>query len=328
VLGNRVTRVGGHGIQILSSVGSLMVKDNIVDSARGGGIVMEENSRASELSIENNQLLRIGAGANQPGQRLAAVRAVNCRQVEVTSNSINGVGVAGVQFQARIGIEVVACESVSIRGNDVSGVGPAAQFLNMGAGILVQPPFDRLDIVDNSVRRTAVPSPAPDNSQWYAVRVGGFFQPGAGAFNPNLLFPFTANVGSRVALLGGLTAILVIAGREIAALRGNLFEAVGLVEAVSVTLAGACVVNDNRCLATHPVTAAGAAFPVVNAAAGAVIASANYVQHAPSNDINIAVRLATAGSFTVLGNVCVGGRIIVNNNQLPAPWAPLNAVSF
>src|SRR6185369_2359818 len=84
ILANRITRMGGNGIQLVSPVGSAIIKDNIIDSVGLSGIVMEESSRASELSIENNQLLRIAAGNNQAGQRIAAVRVVNCRQVEVT----------------------------------------------------------------------------------------------------------------------------------------------------------------------------------------------------------------------------------------------------
>ena len=333
ILANRITRMGGNGIQLVSPVGSAIIKDNIIDSVGLSGIVMEESSRASELSIENNQLLRIAAGNNQAGQRIAAVRVVNCRQVEVTSNGIDQVGVQGLQLQTRFGIEVVACQSVSIRGNDISNVGPAVQFLNLGAGILVQSPFDRLDISDNSVRRVLAAGQAADSSQWYAVRIGSLIpsvstNPAGGA-NPNLLFPFVTNVGNNtVAMLGSFVLAAVPLGREIASLRGNLFEAVGLVEAVSAQMAGVCQINDNRCLATHT-TAGAAAFPVVNVTAGTVIADANFVQHFPSNDAFVALRLATtAGPFTVLGNICIGGRIFVNNVVLAAPWQPLNAVTF
>jgi hypothetical protein len=333
ILANRITHLGGNGIQLTSSVGSAMIKDNIVDSVGLSGIVMEEASRASELSIENNQLLRIAAGNNQAGQRIAAVRVVNCRQVEVTSNGIDQVGVQGPQLQTRFGIEVVACQSVSLRGNDISNVGPPVQFLNLGAGILVQSPFDRLDISDNSVRRTLAAGQTADSSQWYAVRIGSLIasvstNPAGGA-NPNLLFPFVANLSNNtVAMLGSFVLVAVALGKEIASLRGNLFEAVGLVEAVSAQMAGVCQISDNRCLATHT-TAGAAALPVVNVTAGTAIADANFVQHIPSSDNFVALRLATtAGPVTVLGNICIGGRIFVNNAVLAAPWAPLNPVTF
>jgi hypothetical protein len=283
---------------------------------------MEEASGARELSIENNQLTRIAVGNNQVGERLAAIRVVQCRQVEVASNSIDNVAAVAVLNPARLGIEVVACGSVRICGNDVSNIGPPAQFVNLGAGIFVQAPFDRLDISDNSVRRTLVVSPVADPSQWYAIRIGSFFEKST---SNNLLFPFVTNVGaSNFVLLGTLAIIAVPLGKEIAAIRGNLLESYGLVEAVRVELSGACIMNDNRCLATHIKAAAGAV-PVVTATTGTVIASANYIEHNPANPANVALRLlSTAGPFSVVGNICKGGRIEANGNPLPAPWAPLN----
>ena len=64
VLGNRVTVMGGIGISILGVVKSAMIKNNFIDGARFGGIVMDEKSSAEVLSIENNQVRNIAALAN------------------------------------------------------------------------------------------------------------------------------------------------------------------------------------------------------------------------------------------------------------------------
>src|SRR5262249_17489029 len=58
ILGNRVTGVGGNGIEIRTPVASAMIKQNAIERA-GGGIVMTGQGAAQHLSVANNQLLQL-----------------------------------------------------------------------------------------------------------------------------------------------------------------------------------------------------------------------------------------------------------------------------
>lgn len=168
VIDNRLVRLQGDGIAIRTIVGSAMIKGNIVEAAIGGGIVMSDDSEASVLSIEGNQVLNAGI-TNQDDTPVAAIRIVRAQQADVTGNVVRSFGVQAVQSPSRIGIEIVAARSVRVSGNDLADIGPPGEFVQIGAGILVRPPFDRVDVGDNSVRRQQQPSTDPDPSAWYAV---------------------------------------------------------------------------------------------------------------------------------------------------------------
>ena len=58
--------------------------------------------------------------------------------------------------------------------------GPPGEFVQLGAGILIRPPFDRVDVGDNSVRRQQQPGGDPDASAWNAVVIAAPFRPPIG----------------------------------------------------------------------------------------------------------------------------------------------------
>src|SRR5262249_14307066 len=59
VLENRIFGLAGDGIAINGAIKSATIKNNIIQSVDGGGIVMDDKSRAKKLTIENNHLLEI-----------------------------------------------------------------------------------------------------------------------------------------------------------------------------------------------------------------------------------------------------------------------------
>ena len=179
LLDNRLVRLQGDGIAVRTIVGSAMIKGNIVEAALGGGIVMNDGSEAAVLSVENNQVLNAGI-LNQTGTALAGIRVVRAQQADVAGNVVRGFGVQAVQNPSRIGIEIVAARSVRVTGNDLSDIGPPGEFVQVGAGILIRPPFDRVDVGDNSVRRQQQPGGDPDASAWNAVVIAAPFRPPLG----------------------------------------------------------------------------------------------------------------------------------------------------
>jgi hypothetical protein len=323
VIGNRITAAGGDAISLRAPVESGMIKQNVIDGVRGGGIIMEEASQANQLSIENNQILRVGQ-SNDQQTALAAIRASRVRQLEVASNSIDQFALPSVQNPTHFGIEVVACNSVRISGNDLSNIGPPGAFLNQGAGILVQGPFDRVDVMDNSVRRSLTAPTAPNRSSWHAIRIAQPVTAPAAGVVTSVLFPFVVAVSGSFIAVGANRVVVLPPGKEIVAVRGNLLEAYGVAATVSVGVASSCVFSDNRCLLETPSTPT----PVADITSGAAIVNANFVRRLPASDNSPALLLGVGqGPFTMLGNI-FSGLVRVNNAPLDAPWSPLNVITF
>jgi hypothetical protein len=355
VIGNRISRLGRHGIAIRTQIGSAMIKQNFISETGLGGIVMEDEARAEVLSIENNHLLGVSR-ANDANTPLAAIRVSRAEQAEVASNTIQGFALFAVQNPSRVGIEVLASSSVRIAGNDLSDIGPAGDFVKLGAGIEVVAPFERIDIVDNSVRRNRTVPNDPESSSWNAVRIQSAVSTPAFTFNqqeiakaleePKGTNRVKAAAGAKAeattnpatgqtirAFSRGNVVVTPVAekflfltpnsffflplGDEITAVRGNLLETYGGAPAADVRVRRACVFSDNRCT----LRASNSSLSVVRVGTDALIFNANYTEgrglDAP------AVRLQ-ARTFTVLGNITGGGEIFVNNTLLADPWKPLN----
>jgi hypothetical protein len=276
---------------------------------------MEDGSDGGTIRIEGNQLLDVALAATGEAARAVGIRVLQTSQVDVGRNTVAGVGRAAVAAAARAGIEVSGCASVQIAGNDVTAVGPLAEFANEAAGIAVTAPFDRLDVVDNVVRRAASRPDSPGRSDWTALRVGASAEDVLRALAALVFFrrgDFDIVVGE-----GNLTVFP--RGREIAAVRGNLLDAFGSLPAVSVGVAGTCLLSDNRCLLTS-----GQGMPAAVVGAGALVANANSFE--TNGELPAALLEVPRGPVTVLGNVATSP-IFLNQNPLPPPWAPLNVIA-
>jgi hypothetical protein len=323
ILDNRISDIAGRGIVLRTRVQSAMIKQNVIKAVGGGGIVTEEKGSAGVLSIENNQLLDIGPKIRADDNTAVGILLRQVTQAEVASNTISGVGTEAAAGARLVGIGIVACASVRIVGNEIVDIGPAQEFMRESGGILIFPPFDRVDVADNVVRRSRqLPNDPDARSDWYALFIQGSKTAVQGR-------PINVSVklGENLEYVHLPTATMVIVkdrlftlphGQEIVAARGNLLEAHGANPAVSITIAGDCTFNDNRCQ-LFP----SSANSIVGINAVSFIASANYVRG--RNDIAMDLHAALK-KFTVLGNV-TDGRIFVNGGLLDDPWKPLN-VSF
>ncbi len=171
ILGNRMTDLGGAGIHIATRVTSAMIKQNVIKGAAMGGIIMSEQAKAVNLSVENNQLLDVAPQANDPEEPVVGIRLLQTDQAEVSSNTIFGLGRSAMQSPARVGIQV-AGRSVRVAGNEIADIGPRS-FVSYSAGVEVFTPFDRADVVDNVIRRSRKPPASADSSSWFALRIMG-----------------------------------------------------------------------------------------------------------------------------------------------------------
>ena len=121
ILGNRIIAMPGNGIHITGAiVRSAMIKNNFIQVIGGGGIVMEDNSSALQLTIENNQLLNIAPLVNDEKTPVFALRVVNTARAEILTNVISDVGVAATQNPGRAAIQLANLESGRINGNEIS----------------------------------------------------------------------------------------------------------------------------------------------------------------------------------------------------------------
>ena len=325
VVGNRVSRMSGAGIAIEGTIRSALIKMNVLQST-GAGIVMDEDAEAGDLAIDNNQLLDLAPNGEKITGEVVGIRIVSVERAMIVGNAISGLGLEAAQAEARAGIQAALCRSVRIAGNELVDVGPREGFLRGSVGIDVIGPFARVDVSDNAVRRSGGEAPQEDGSQWVAlaIRTGASKTESIGRIvmtrAADTTDPTTGRrtTGSVLAIFAGKVVLLPTLA-EAVGVRGNLLEGYGARSQARMLSTGPCTFSDNRCFHL-----AGARVPVVQLSAGAIIASANYLQGL--DDVSgLSLVVPDAGAFTVLGNI-VSGSVELNNAPLPAPWSALNVI--
>ena len=323
ILGNRILGLTGNGVHIVNcTIRSAMIKNNFIQALGGGGIVMDDTSRAVQLTVENNQLLNVAVLANDANTSAIGVRVVNSLRTDILTNQILGVGIASAKSLACIGVQLINVGSARVSGNELVNIGPVGDFDGDNVGIDSLGTFLRLDITDNNVRRNAVLPADPGTSSWFAVRVGSLEAGKFTAVSANLAY---FAVGDLIYAFIGFKLATLPRGKEIIGVQANLLEAYGVSPTVSVIANGAFTFSTNRCLLSANVSRANFSQTVAQARAGAVIANANYLEGPPKLS-SMVLQLPESGPFTVLGNI-TSGPIIINGNILGAPWAPLNVIA-
>ncbi|MGH9199074.1 MAG: hypothetical protein ACRD1T_25515, partial [Acidimicrobiia bacterium] len=321
--------LGGAGISISTHLRSAMIKQNIIDSVSRGGITMEAESSADDLTIENNQVRNVASTNPGTGETLTAIRILNTQNAAVAGNTIDGVAVQAIGDPSRAGIQVVASLSIRVDGNELVDIGPAetggpgvVQIGGTATGIDVVGPFDRVDLTDNAVRRSRARPDNPDPSSWFAVRIRQV----ANQFpSTDRLTLLPVDDTGNVLHVTATRLIILPRGREIAAIRGNLLESRGSTASLVSVGQGTCVFTDNRCVASFgPLADFSPADVCVALAVGRAIVSNNYVE-APLGTIPIRLNPPSdaLNFFTVLGNI-TSSAIRIGDDPLPDPWAGLN----
>lgn len=320
VLGNRIRGAQGHGIAIRTHVGNGMVKHNVVAETGSGGIVMEDDGSADTLVVENNQLIDIGQATNKEGLYAVASRFVAARQLDVVGNAVTGFAAAGRQANERTGVLAAGCGSVRVDGNRLSGIGPADSYLGFTSGVGLVAPWVSATVDGNVLRRRGADADKVNGATWFGVLARGLGMPDASIFTM-LGDLAVADIGDFAVVFTATNAI-----RYPAPARGDIVLQNNEVVAEAsdappmfVGMAAACQVADNRLRVPN-----GRGNPTFLRCARAIV-SGNDIRGIGDADV-LSVQLIGKGQAAVLGNLRTG-RILVNGNALPDPWAALNPIS-
>ena len=340
VVGNRITGVGGIGINISAQLGSAVIRENIIENAGAGGIVMTgyiidprtTPSSAQHLSVTGNQLLGLVPAVSNPlvaKSNLAIGILLQFVPVaEIEGNVVKNLGMDTQGNTSRVGIGVVACNSVRVSGNQIINIGPSTVTVGPSAGIsIVGPPFDRAEVTGNTVRRTDSGKQGDFTSLWRGIYIGPLTN-FASASN----FTLVSTAGNRFAIIAALSIFEVNQGAQMVLVRGNFLDAFGFGPAAEIEAAGACTFSDNQCFLT------GYRVPTVSIRAQDIVASANYVRTGmPGGAVAGAaesIRLATntpqraqEGSV-ILGNITDRGITINGHDLSNTQWNALNVAAL
>jgi hypothetical protein len=325
ILGNRVSSIGGIGIEIRAAVASAMIKQNTIQGT-GGGIVMTGQASAHHLGITNNQLLGLVPAVDQ--QAVLGVHLTFVAAAEIESNIIRDLGLDASSTVPRMAISLIGCAASRIAGNQISNIGPVAPTFAPAAPsaaiAATGPTFDRAEVSGNIIRRSDQIGLSVGNfTLWRAIYVG-----------PQIAFAGAAthsvaqtSAGQFVVVAENVLAA-INPGPQLAAVRGNVMEGgsagpfspVGSFVELEVTGSGVFTDNQGTLLTppnTNPPPLATLTAPMIAASNNILSGGAPTLQIKGPADIKV----------TALGNITVNAAsdpILVNGQPLGAPWAPLN----
>ncbi|MBX9583795.1 MAG: right-handed parallel beta-helix repeat-containing protein [Gemmataceae bacterium] len=329
VTNNRVQRVAGSGIHILTAVRSGFIKQNQIEGTAGGGIVMDEDASADLLVVENNQLLRVAdldAAASEGVPLLAGIHLVRVRDAVVAGNALRDIGPRASLARWLAGIQLTSCTRARVAGNRVTNLGPPSAQLREADGIDVLNVLESAEVVDNVVRRHDEPPPdGTDNSFWRGVRVGRIVivEAGGNADRPGVaVVPLGRSRLVRLraveVFLTPTRAVVRAVTPEVALVRGNVVAGYGLAPAVEVFAPDRVQMTDNRATLLRLVND-----PVVRVLTRATaVVGNNTAEGGRDGQVVIDLRVDPK-RVTAVGNVA-DGAIQLNGGGLPAPWKPLN----
>lgn len=362
IIGNHVAGMGRIGISVLAPIRSAMIKQNIVERC-GGGIIMDEKSKADAVTIDNNQLSMLVPTLEKIVDPVSGIRAVRVDHLRIGGNTVRGLARIAVSgrdaLSTVIGIDAIACRSSAIAGNDLDDIG-ADNSLVPTFAIRVHPPFVSVQVSDNVARRN--PAAASQGSAWIALLIGVSKRalPGGGFFAAdihrvaaeekedkpqeielraafNVLGPGSPGWKGTISplpllhIVGGASGLFTFNGFAISAAPAPAHAHLGVQGNHFFSAGGlAPLVSiewpDACNFANNQChVEVDIAHPaVVDLAAAKVAVIGNVVRRPNDSD---AIRItALPKQFTVLGNLTFGN-IRVNNTALPVPWDGLNVLA-
>jgi hypothetical protein len=322
IFGNRIIDVGGIGIELRAQLGSAMIKQNTIKNAGAGGIVMTASphgpSTAEHLSIANNQLLGLvpntATDIIKLLQAALGIRLDFVQKVDIEDNVIRDLGMDTVGSAPRVGIALVACGAARIAGNQIVNIGPLDHTFSPSAGIAVTgPPFDRVDISNNVIRRSDLEkSSTNETTFWRAIYVGPLAN-----FANGLNYMVWEIANNMNVLTGSNFAVAVPPGAQVTAISSNDMTAPSLAALAEVNVAGSCTFTGNQGRLLPMPNSQMTPLALVKASA---VAAGNNILTGGAPSLHIVV---PEKSYTALGNITTTA-IMVNNQLLAAPWASLN----
>lgn len=322
IIGNRITGVGGIGIEIRTPLASAMIKQNTIEGAGAGGIIMTGKASAQHLSIANNQLLGLVPTVGQL-QSALGIRLDFVTAAEIEGNVIRNLGMDAKSNVTRVAVALVACSSARIAGNQISNIGTSAATFAPSAPsaaiAVTGPNFNRAEVSSNVIHRSIPVGPSTgDFTLWRAVYIGPLVQ-FAAAFTHSVVETTPGNF----VVAGDNVMAAVILGEQVAAVRGNMMAAgaagpfAPAGSFVEMTVTGSGIFADNQCILLVPPDMRPSPLATLSAP---IVAAANNVLTGGAPSLQIEVPKNT---YTVTGNLTTEP-ILVNNQNLPAVWAPLN----
>lgn len=320
IRGNRVLEIVGSGIVLQTAVVSAQVTGNIVQRVGGDGITMRPNAAAFELLIEGNQLFQIGRLRDERTDIVAAVLLRNVIDAAVLGNQIREVALQSPNVFGRGGVLAAGTVTLRVASNAIFDVG-GREYGGVGAGVLVGGVIQRVDVLDNTIRREQ--GDTEGGSAWSAISI---FAPVGPVEDQGLELDALDRASSAVYVDDGqqerayvvqptVGRVVVVAGdRGSVGVRGNVADGTGPGAAI-IVMSGACVCGENR--VTHDGAREGFAAVQLRARSAAVTSN-HVVTRRGHGSIEI-----LAGPCTVVGNV-TSTPIELNGAALPPPWDVLN----
>jgi hypothetical protein len=306
VLANRIHDCTGAGIVLRTSVGTFMVKQNVLANV-GAGIVMEAKCSAEHVVVDNNELLDLAAGAEN--KATSAIALANAGSATVVGNTI--LRFAVVRAETPLAAVVVAASRVvRISGNVLQEIGGPDSFKGVAVGLLVTGPFDSATVSENSVRPTTVPR---DGAIWHALLIQ----------SPGMEL---TSLGGRLAVIptrdGGAVVLTnegvhTFEGRaEVAIVTSNTLYGGGQAQTCLVRVAGDVIADTNHFTHDNGIEEA-----VVLSSPKWITASTNCVRGGRSQ----LILDIPEGHFAAVGNIARGGTHLNSAGAgLPDPWQALN----
>jgi hypothetical protein len=318
VTGNRIRGFGGNGIAIRHTLGSAMIKSNVVETVGLAAIAMEDDASASYLCIENNHFADLGVGFNRQDRPYFGVHLLGAARADVLANVFANVARVAQQPPLRAAIAVQASAEVRVAGNRLFGIGPP-RFVGRTIGIAVAANFRQLAVDDNAVARVAASDEVVDPAAWQAIVVAG--RPATGSAGGGVIVSpgvIVAPLGDAAVYLSAFRVGLLPARQGTVSARGNRLrsQATGAPTLEIDDVVGV-LANHNDAEATG--ATANAAVPVARIQCRHASATGNRLIATGDGPAFV----LTAPRFAVLGNV-TSGPIHVNGPPLLPPWADLN----
>ncbi len=329
ITGNRLTKLPGMGIEVRTPLVSAIIKQNIVEHARGGIIFLNAGEDA-HLSIDNNQLLNIAEDSNfTTSTSLVGIQVSGAGDVEIVGNILSKFAQKASRASDCVGIRVTASENVRISGNHLSEIGPKNGSAGYVAAIEIQPPYIHATVSENILSRSA--SRGLENTDWQAIRIvppteirgetevkGAFFS-AVGVleiFTKEGIY-FLSHERLRLLKQTRSENLLIRANQGTAhMIGGELVVAQGSKHCILAN----CIFSDNYFAST----AVGRSLGLAELGAGAVIVSSNRLHWTGNQENGYALNIWSK-AYTIIGNI-TGGSILINNSVLDksSPWYLLN----
>jgi hypothetical protein len=362
VTGNHVSEMRGNAIAVPGRIRSAMIKQNIVRRC-GGGIVMDANSKAETVTIDNNQLGELAPGRDKVIDPVTAIRAIRVDHLRIAGNAIRGVATSAVSgsdvFSTVTGIDVIGCRGSTLSGNDLDEIG-ADNSLVPTFAIRLHPPLVSAQVSDNVVRRE--PAGTSSGAMWTALRIGTTKAPPVGGIALPAGEPRRATTDKKekpqdadqqlafgalvpgsldwqgkmsplpsLQFIGGATGLFVVEPTAISAApvlpRVHLGVQGNQFFAAGGVAPAVSIEWPDACNFANNQCHVGVdiTYPTaVELAAAKTAISGNVVRRPNDTD---AIRVtAFANQVTVIGNLTYGN-IRLNGGALPAPWSALNVIA-